>query len=128
MLTLQHRIVVEDELGEKHALNLLEIVADRYFVMLPPEQAEKLQTLQSRFTRIIDPAVTILMDALVVVSVREHRFLQPDELPEVLSQSRHHILRICAARLIDALPVFPDISETAMATAFREECRLRKGW
>lgn len=128
MLTLQHRIVVEDEQGAKHALNLLEIVADRYFVMLPPEQAERLHLLQSRFTRIVDPAVTILLNALVVISVREHRFLQRDELPEVLSQSRHHILRICAARLIDALPAFPALNEAALATAFREECRLRKGW
>jgi hypothetical protein len=129
MLGLQHKIVLEDHTGEKHTLHLLEIIADQYFVLLPPAEAAELQSLQEGGEAIADDAVEILVDSLCIISVRNHRFLDPDQLPSILAQSRHHILRLCGLRLdAEALPPADRIGGDALARAFAEECRLRQSW
>lgn len=128
MLGLQHKIVLEDDQGQRHTLHLLEIVADQYFVLVPPDQAGELGRLRTSDGTIADAAVELLSAALSVVCVRDHRFLRPDELSCILRQSRHHILRLCGLRLECDLPPLARMKTPQLARAFAEECRLRERW
>lgn len=128
MLGLQHKIVLEDHEGERHTLHLLEIVADQFFVLLPPSQAVRLDDARNSDAAVADHALDILTQSLSVISVRDHRFLHSVEVPEVLAQSRHHILRLCGLRLEPGLPAcqLPDTSD--LAAAFAQELTRRQHW
>ncbi len=128
MLGLDHRIVLEDHLGERHPLNLLEIIADRYFVLLPPTQARKLKPLQQTPGGKMDDALDILTNHVSVISVRDHRFLTQTTAAEVLGRSRHHILRLVGLRLGGDLPPCTARAEEFSISAFQEELERRSGW
>src|SRR4051812_26397344 len=65
MLGLERRIVLEDHLGEKHALHLLEVIEDRFFVLLPPAYAAELAALQEEND--LDEAIEILATGVGVL-------------------------------------------------------------
>lgn len=126
ILSLQRRIVLEDHTGEKHALHLLEIIDDQFFILLPPTQAEALANLQATHPEVADDAVDILTDHLTGVCVRDHSFLDTPDLAELLGESRHHILRLCGLRLGGQLA--PADGGDLSVQAFVEERKRRHTW
>ena len=135
MLGFDRRIVLEDHLGVKHPVYLLETLDGHHFVLLPPEAADRLSALQAARGS-IDDALAVLETTLLVMDVRSHRFLERDEAADVLLGSRHHVLVMLATRLggdgEEAAPMRPvaDANRTAevSAHAFAEECRRRAAW
>jgi hypothetical protein len=126
MLGLERRIVLEDHLGERHALHLLEVIEERYFVLLPPAEAEALQEVQEALEADLDAALAILTAGVTVLGAHDHRFLSAEAVPQVLARSSHHILVLCGLGLAD-LPA--TVAEEELSPlAFADECRKRKTW
>lgn len=126
MLGLERRIVLEDHLGERHALHLLEVIEERYFVLLPPAEAGALQEVQEAAEADMDAALAILRDGVTILGAHDHRFLSNDEVPEVLKRSAHHILVLCGLGLAE-MPA--ELAEEELSPlAFADECRKRKTW
>lgn len=124
MLGLERRIVLEDHLGEKHALHLLEVIDERYFVLLPPAYALELAALQEEND--LDEAIEILAAGVGILGVHDHRFLPGRDVPPVLARSHHHVLKLCGLRLADELP---DLDEGELSpVAFADECKRRQSW
>jgi hypothetical protein len=127
LLGLKRRILLEDHTGRKHALHLLEVIQERYFVLLPPDPAERLSALQEAQGS-IDEALVILMAHIHILSMREHKFLKPADLPEILRHSTHYVLCQMALRLSPGLPEVPEHAGVLDAHAFFEESLRRKAW
>ncbi|MDB5096159.1 MAG: hypothetical protein JWM80_580 [Cyanobacteria bacterium RYN_339] len=124
MLGLERRIVLEDHLGEKHALHLLEVIEERFFVLLPPAYATELAALQE--DNDLDEAIEILAAGLGVLGAHDHRFVPGREVPAILARSVHHVLKLCGLRLADDLPDL-DAGELS-PIAFSDECKRRQSW
>lgn len=128
MLGFDRRIVLEDHLGERHPVYLLETIGGHYFVLLEPDPAEVLADLQAQGAE-LDAALEVLEEELQVMDVRSHRFLPPHEVPGVLARSRHHVLTMLGLRLggTDLPRTAPPEAELT-AHAFAEELRRRTAW
>jgi hypothetical protein len=124
MLGLERRIVLEDHLGETHALHLLEVIEDRFFVLLPPYYSAELAALQEEND--LDEAIEILAAGLGILGAHDHRFVPGREVPDILARSIHHVLKLCGLRLADDLPELDD-GELSMV-AFADECKRRQSW
>lgn len=126
MLGLQRRIVLEDHLGRKYAHCLLETIEERYFVLLPPAEADEVAELQERPDGGLDEALEILVDSLQVIGVRDHQFLPLRAIPSVLARSRHHVLVLAGVRMAAMPEALRDEELTPLA--FMDECRKRMSW
>lgn len=128
MLGFDRRIVLEDHLGEKHPVYLLETIDSHLFVLLPPDAADELAEMQAAQAG-VEAALEVLEDHLTVMDVRCHQYLEGDALGHALAGSRHHVLvllgqRLAGAGLPQAVPTEADLS----AHAFAEELHRRTAW
>lgn len=128
MLGFDRRIVLEDHLGIKHPVYLLETIASHLFVLLPPEAADRLAAMQADRADAED-AMAVLAEDLMVMDVRGHHFLPPSEVARALAGSRHHILVLLGQRLGGgSLPAGALGEEDLSAHAFAEELQRRAAW
>jgi hypothetical protein len=128
MLGFDRRIVLEDHLGEKHPVHLLETLDGHLFVLLPPDAADRLAAMQAAQAG-AEAALEVLEAELMVMDVRSHQFLDRLDIADALEASRHHILVRLARRLggddlPDGAPTEADLS----AHAFAEEIQRRTAW
>ena len=128
MLGFDRRIVLEDHLGVKHPVYLLETIASHLFVLLPPEAADRLAEMQADKAD-AEAALAVLAEDLMIMDVRGHQFLPPSELPGALARSRHHILVLLGQRLgNEDLPAGVPAAEDLSEHAFAEELQRRAAW
>lgn len=128
MLGFDRRIVLEDHLGDRHGVYLLEAIGGHFFVLLEPDPADVLAALQAAGAE-LEAALEVLEDELQVMDVRSHRFLPPHEVPEVLARSNHHVLTMLGLRLGGTdLPRTAPPEVELSAHAFAEELRRRATW
>lgn len=128
MLGFDRRIVLEDHLGAKHPVYLLETIDKHYFVLLPPDAADQLSAMQADKAS-VDAALEVLESDLEVMDVRCHQFLGRSEVAKALAGSRHHILVLLGQRLGgEELPAAEPSEDDLSAHAFAEELQRRTAW
>lgn len=128
MLGFDRRIVLEDHLGVKHPVFLLETIASHLFVLLPPEAADRLAAMQADKAD-AEAALAVLAEDLMIMDVRDHGFLPPSEVARALAGSRHHILVLLGQRLGgEGLPAGDPDEEDLSPHAFAEELQRRAAW
>ena len=128
MLGFDRRIVLEDHLGTRHPVYLLETLDRHLFVLLSPDAADRLAAMQAAQAG-VEEALEVLEEDVQVMDVRCHQFLERDELAEALAGSRHHILVLLAQRLGgEALPTDEPSEADLSAHAFAQELQRRTTW
>ena len=128
MLVFDRRIVLEDHLGEKHPVFLLETIASHLFVLLPPDAADELADMQAAHAG-VEAALDVLGEHVMVMDVRCHQFLERDALGEALAGSRHHVLVLLGQRIgNEGLPEGEPSEADLSAHAFAEELHRRTAW
>ncbi|MEB3196312.1 MAG: hypothetical protein VKP62_03825 [Candidatus Sericytochromatia bacterium] len=123
MFAFDRHITLEDHLGQRHALALIDRIDGHYFVLLP---CEAIREVVSHCAD-VEAVLETLDAALLIMDVRRHRFLPGLEAAEVLSRSGHPVLRALAPRwLVESQPAADDeSSDEWSAEAFASECRRR---
>lgn len=126
MYPLEYDVTVRGEDGEERAFKLLDVVSERYLILIAKEHESSLFRFD-RTQAVSDEEVELLADEIVVVDGRKGAVLGDRAAIRTLGRSDHYALQLAAHRLEEELPAFPaTVSGGDLALAFELEIAKRR--
>lgn len=128
MYPLDRDVVVRDGQGQTYTFKLLDIIEERYLVLIEKEHEEALTRLEG-MARLTDAEVDLLYDEAFVIDGKAGHIMFDFNAAPIVQRSHHYALRLASARWLPELPalepVAMDGSDLALAFAFEVAKRRR---
>lgn len=126
MYPLEYDVTVRGEDGEERAFKLLDVLSDRYLVLIAKEHEEALLRFVAA-PAVSDEEIDLLADEALVVDGQRGAVLGERAAIRVLRRSEQYALRLAAHRLETELPeLHTPLTGADLATAFHLEIAKRR--
>lgn len=126
MYPLEYDVTVRGDDGEERDYKLLDVLSDRYLVLIAKEHEDALLRFVAA-PSVLDEEIDLLADAALVVDGKQGAVLGERAAIRVLRRSEQYALRLAAHRLELGLPALPaQVTGADLATAFQLELAKRR--
>lgn len=127
MYPFDHDVVVRDGQGLSYTFKLLDVIDERYLVLVDKEHEAALTRLEST-PRLSDEEVDLLYDEAFVIDGEAGLIMPDHQAAPVVQRSNHYALRLAGARWVEGLPELDLgwLDESDLALAFELEAAKRR--
>lgn len=103
MYPFDHDVVVRDGQGQSYTFKLLDIIEERYLVLIEKAHVEALTRLEGT-ARLSDEEVDLLYDEAFVIDGQAGQIMLDFNAAPIVQRSNHYALRLASARWLPELP------------------------
>ncbi|HEY9854101.1 MAG TPA: hypothetical protein V6D05_00085 [Stenomitos sp.] len=127
MYPFDRDVVVRDGQGQSYTFKLLDIIDERYLVLIEKEHEEALTRLEAT-PELSDEEVDLLYDEAFVIDGEAGLIMVDSHAAPVVQRSHHYALRLAGARWEEELPDLDVawLDESDLALAFDLEVAKRR--
>lgn len=127
MYPFDRDVVVRDGHGQSHTFKLLDIIDERYLVLIDKEHEATLTRLEVT-PRLSDEEVELLTEEAFVVDGKAGLIMLDAKAAPIVQRSNHYALRMAGARWVDTLPELElgRLDDADLTLAFELEVAKRR--
>lgn len=127
MYPFDRDVVVRDGQGQSHTFKLLDLIDERYLVLIDKEHEAALTKLAIA-PQLSDDEVNLLTEEAFVIDGKAGLIMVDTKAAPIVQRSHHYALRVAGARWVDELPPLEGdwLDESDLALAFELEVAKRR--